>query len=207
MDYATITLDSFLVIPAVPDINTYGGRFRAWLTPEETAQYEFFIRADDQGEFRISLDDKFDTLDDVSITADAVDASIGDTFQESGFDLSTSVPIPLQKGKRYALQVIWKEGNGTDYCQVAWRKVGDTAAAADLLPIASKFLSYYGPTASTAPEPKITKISLQSGIVVLEWTGLTLQSTDDLNTWVDESGATSPFNVTPTQKRFYRVKN
>ena len=64
VDYVTTTLDSLLVIPALPDINTYGGRFRAWLTPEETAEYEFFLRSDDTSELRLSMDDKFDNLGD-----------------------------------------------------------------------------------------------------------------------------------------------
>ena len=40
----------------------------------------------------------------------------------------TSIPIALVAGKKYALQVLWKEGGGGDYAQVAWRKAGDTTA-------------------------------------------------------------------------------
>jgi hypothetical protein len=207
VDYATTTFDSFLVVPAVPDKNTYGGRFRAWLTPEVTGDYEFFIRCDTGGELRVSLDDKFDNLDDPNGTPDAVDTSIGDTFQESGFDNSTSVPIHLEKGKKYAVQGIWKEDNGTDYMQVAWRRVGDTTPADQLTPIPSKFLSYYGPGSVSASEPKITRISLQAGKVILEWTGAVLQSSDDLKTWKDETGVVSPLTITPALRKFYRVKN
>jgi hypothetical protein len=207
LDFSITTFDSFQAVPAIPDINTYGGRLRAWLTPEEGAQYEFFLRADTQGEFRISLDDKFDTLDDPNIVPDAVDTSAGDSFQEPGIDLSVSAPIQLERGRRYAVQVLWKESNGSDYGQLAWRKVGDPTPAADLQPIPGRFLSYYGPAPTTGPEPKITSISLQAGSVVIEWTGLTLQSSDDLRTWVDEVGASNPFRVTPTVRRFYRSKN
>ena len=206
VDYSTTNINSLLVVPDGPN-NTYAGRFRAWLTPEETADYEFFIRADDQGEFRISLDDKFDTLDDVNIAADAVDTSAGDPFQEPGIDLSVSVPIHLEKGKRYAVQAIWKEGNGNDYCQVAWRKVGDATPADQLQPISGKFLSYYGPGAASVAPPKITKFSFLAGKVILEWTGTLLQSSDDLVTWKDETGATSPLSISPGAKKFYRVKN
>ncbi len=207
VDYATTTLNSELVIPVTPDKNTYGGRFRAWLTPEETGQYEFFLRADDQGELRISADDKFDSLDDPNGTPDATDTTAGDTFQESGMDQSTSLPINLVKGKKYAIQVIWKEANGTDQAQVAWRKVGDATAADQLQPIPSKFLSYYGPGAAIATPGKFTRFALQSGKVILEWTGTTLQSSDDLVTWKDETGAASPLTITPAQRKFYRVKD
>lgn len=203
VDYATTTLNSELVIPSGP-LNTYGGRFRAWLTPEEAGEYEFFIRADDTGEFRISLDDKFDNLDNPDILPDAVDTSAGDTFQEPGVDLSTSVPIALEKGKRYAIQAIWKEGNGNDYCQVAWRKVGDATPADQLQPIPSRFLSYFGPPAAAQAELKISYDGTQ---VTVRWTGPVLQSSDDLVTWRDEVGAANPLLVTPVGKKFYRVRN
>jgi hypothetical protein len=206
VDYVTTTFDSLLVIPSGP-LNTYGGRFRAWLTPEQTGQYEFFLRSDGGGEFRISTDDKFDSLDDPNITATAVDTSINDTFQEPGFDDSVSQPVQLERGKKYAIQAIWKESNGEDYLQVAWRKVGDTTPADQLKPIPSKFLSYYGPGAAQTPEVKITKVAIQLGRLTLEWTGGgTLQSSDDLVTWKDEAGATSPFSATPGLRKFYRVK-
>jgi len=34
-----------------------------------------------------------------------------------------------------------------------------------------------------------------------------LQSSDDLVTWRDETGAISPLAVTPIGKKFYRVRN
>jgi hypothetical protein len=209
VDYVTTTMDSFLVIPAVPDKNTYGGRFRAWLTPEETADYEFFVRSDGGSELRISTNDKFDLLDDPNATPTAADTSAGDTFQEPGVDQSASLPVRLEKGKNYALQAIWKESNGADYLQVAWRKVGSSTPADQLQPIPSKFLSYYGPGAAPQVQPptKITKISLQGGKVVVEWTGAALQSSDDFKTWKDKAGAASPFSVTPAGTRFYRAKN
>lgn len=208
VDYVTTTVDSLLVIPAVPDNNTYGGRFRAWLTPEVSGQYEFFLRADDTGELRISTNDKFDALDDPNGTPDAVDTTIGDTFQEPGVDGSTSLPIQLEKGKKYAIQAIWKEGNGTDHLQVAWRKLGDATPADQLQPIPSKFFSYYGPgVAPVSGQPKFTKFGLQLGKLFLEWTGGTLQSSDDLKTWKDETGTVSPLSVTLAQAKFYRVKN
>lgn len=207
VDYVTTTFDSFLVIPETPDLNTYGGRFRAWLTPEETAEYEFFVRSDGGSELRVSLDDKFDLLDDPNEIPAAADTSTGDTFQEPGLDESVSFPMLLEKGKKYAVLAIWKESNGADYLQVAWRKVGDLTPADQLTPIPSKFLSYYGPGAAPQEDPKITRITLQAGKVVLEWTGNTLQSSDDLKTWKDEPAASSPLSVTPVQSKFYRVKS
>jgi hypothetical protein len=205
IDYATTTLNSELVIPSGPN-NTYGGRFRAWLTPEETGEYEFFLRCDDGGELRISTDDKFDNLDDPDGIPDAVDSISGDAFQESGFDTSTSLPIALERGRKYAIQMIWKEGNGNDYGQVAWRKVGDATPADQLQPIPSRFFSYYGPDSTPPVESSLT-VKFQAGSVSVEWTGGTLQSSDDLRTWKDETAAVSPYTVTPVGTKFYRVRN
>lgn len=209
VDYVTTSFDSELVVPsaatAAGNLNTYGGRFRAWLTPAETGSYEFFIRADDTGEFRISADDKFDRFEDPNELPTAVDTSAGDTFQEPGIDESVSAPVELQSGKRYAIQALWKEGNGGDYLQIAWRKVGDTTGADQLKPIPSSVLSFYGPGAAQA-EPKIGRVAVEAGQFVLEWSGGTLQSSEDLKAWKDETTATSPLRVAPTGARFYRIK-
>jgi len=212
-DYAISSFDTFLLpVLTNSDNNTYGGRMRAWITPEETGDYEFFIRADDQGELRVSLDDKFDKFDDPDVIANelptAVDTSAGDTFQETGTDDSVSQPVHLEKGKRYAMQALWKESNGGDYLQIAWRKVGDTTAADQLTPIPSRFLSYYGPVVSTSTgtDPTITRIALDAGQIVIDWTGSTLESSADLKGWATEQGAAQPYKTTPVGRKFFRAK-
>jgi hypothetical protein len=156
------------------------------------------------------MDDKFDLLDDPDVVLNelptAADFSSGDTFQEPGFDDSVSFPIPLEAGKRYALQVIWKESNGNDYVQIAWRKYGDFTPADQLQPIPSRFLSYYGPVAVTGEDPAISRIALQGAQVVIEWTGSTLESSGDLRTWTAEASASKPYITTPVGSKFYRAK-
>ena len=188
----------------MPDNNTYGGRFRAWITPAESGEYEFFLSADDTGELRLNAEgDSFAEIDDPNVnTPIAVDATAGDGFQETGSG-STSQPIPLEAGQKYAIQAIWKESNGNDYLRVAWRLAGDPTPAAELLPIPSEFFCYYGPPNL----PKITKVSLEGGKVIIEWSGAALESSEDLKTWKDEPGAASPFSTTPTGHKFYRAKN
>jgi hypothetical protein len=212
-DYVIASFDTFL-LPALTnsDNNTYSGRMRAWITPEETGDYEFFIRADDQGELRVSTDEKFDRFDDPDVIANelptAADTTAGDTFQEPGTDDSVSQPVHLEKGKRYAMQALWKESNGGDYLQIAWRKVGDTTPADQLTPIPSKFLSYYGPAtaASAGPEPAIAGITLDAGQIVIDWTGSALESSSDLKTWAAEAGAARPFKTAPQGYKFFRAK-
>ena len=141
VDYSTTGIDSLLVFPDGPN-NTYGGRFRAWLIPEETGQYHFFLRADNEGQFRISADSRFGPLEDPDSEPAAI-ATGNNPFDEPGGE-GTSESISLEAGQKYAVEVLWKEANGGDRAQLAWRKVGDNTAAEDLEPIPSKFFCYFG---------------------------------------------------------------
>jgi hypothetical protein len=203
-EFVVATFDSGLAFPNGPR-NTYGARFRAWLTPTETADYEFFIQSDGGSELHVGENDAFSVVEDPNRLPDAM-ATTGSLFQEPGLDESVSFPINLKAGQRYALLAIWKEDNGSDYCQVAWRKLSDLTPANELKPIDSQFLSFYGPGPEPTVEPKITRIALQGGTITLEWTGTTLQSSVDLKTWKDEAGAASPLSITPAGAKFYRVK-
>jgi hypothetical protein len=225
-EFVTTTFDSEEAIPNGPK-NTFGARFRAWLTPTETGAYEFFLQSDGGSEFHISEDDDFALLEDLERFPDAL-APGGSLFQEPGFDDSASFPIDLKVGSRYAIMVLWKESNGPDYCQLAWRNLNDTATfAEDLQPIPTEFLSFYGPTEVPAlPEPPtlpptlppvpgqpseagvITGISLNGGNVILEFTGAGLESSSDLIGWALVAGATSPHSVAADgEKQFFRGAN
>lgn len=102
-------------------VENYGGRLSGWIIPPETAQYEFFIRSDDGGQLFLSPDE-----DPAKAVAIAEETGCCGPFEEPGAP-ETSAPISMTAGKRYYIQALWKEGGGGDYCDVAWRKVGDTA--------------------------------------------------------------------------------
>jgi hypothetical protein len=59
-----------------------------------------------------------------------------------------------------------------------------------------------------ASQPVFTRISLSAGNVVIEWSGgETLESADVVTgPWAAVAGASSPFTVTPTGNRFYRLR-
>lgn len=136
IDYSVAGMDSLLVFEDGPN-NTYGGRFRGWLIPQETAQYEFFLRADDNGTFNISSNDQFGELDNPNRIPDLAAGG------NNPFEIP-SEPFSLEAGTKYAVQVIWKEGNINDRAQLAWRKVGDDLPEE---PIPGEFFCYYGPDA------------------------------------------------------------
>jgi hypothetical protein len=62
-------------------------------------------------------------------------------------------PISLTAGNRYYIEAIWKEGGGGDYCDVAWRKVGDPAPAISLPFIPARLLETYAPPQLSRRQP------------------------------------------------------
>ena len=137
-------LSAFDTRTVFPDnsLNNYGASIEGWITPAETGSYEFFMRSDDAGELWLSNDASESNL---RLIAEELDCC--DPFQEPDTgDLATSLPISLQAGKSYFVSLLYKEGSGGDYAQVAWRKVGDPTPAALLPPITGSFLSTKAPT-------------------------------------------------------------
>jgi hypothetical protein len=125
--------------------NNYGMRITGTLTPAETASYDFFIRSDDSSQFY--LNETGASIPDVT-TASATIAETGccHAFLEptdttvTPVSMTTASPIALTAGKAYGFVVLLKEGGGGDGVAVAWRKVGDTTAAANLPAISGAVL-------------------------------------------------------------------
>jgi hypothetical protein len=129
----------------------YGGRMHGWIVPEQTGQYEFFIRSDDASQLFLSSDDN-----PANAAQIAEETGCCGAFEESGAT-ETSSPIALTAGKRYYIQALWKEGTGGDYCQVAWRKVGDATPARSLQVIPGNLLeSFVSPGTFTPPTVAIS---------------------------------------------------
>lgn len=117
--------------------NNYGALIEGYLTPTESGQYDFFSRSDDASELYISTDDK-----EANLVWAAEERDCCDPFYEPGVDDATTfAPVSLTAGRKYFIRLIYKEGGGGDFGQVAWRKVGVTTPAASLTPIPGKFLS------------------------------------------------------------------
>jgi hypothetical protein len=77
----------------------------------------------------------------------------------------------LTAGKKYFIRLIYKEGGGGDYGQVAWRKEGDKTPASALQPIPGKFFtseavaSPAGFIQSVTPTPKTVQAGNKIEIV------------------------------------------
>lgn len=140
---------------AFPDASheNYGGRISGWIVPPEDGQYEFFIRSDDASQLLLSPDES-------PAKAELIAQETGccGPFEEPGAGdngdgtFPTSAPIALTKGKRYYIAALWKEGGGGDYCDVAWRKVGDATSPRSLPYIPGAVLeTVTAPTTFVAP--------------------------------------------------------
>ncbi|MEK7685826.1 MAG: Ig-like domain-containing protein [Verrucomicrobiota bacterium] len=136
----------------LPTRENYGGRMSGWIVPPETAQYEFFIRSDDASQLYLSTNE-----DPANATTPiAEETGCCGPFEEPGAP-ETSAPVSLTAGQRYYIYAIWKEGGGGDYCDVAWRKVGDPAVPRALPYIQGNVLETYAqPTTFIPPQVAIT---------------------------------------------------
>ena len=186
----------------------YGATIEGYLTPKESGQYRFFIYTDDSSQLYLSTDDK-----PANLTQVAEETSCCNNFTEPDSP-RTSEPIALTAGKKYFVRLIYKEGGGGDYGQVAWRKEGDTTAAARLKPITSEFLSSavdlpVPPPAAAAPAT--VAVSRSNNGITISWspTGGTLQTSSGLGAgaqWTDV-GTGNPATITiGAGNAYYRVK-
>jgi hypothetical protein len=116
--------------------DNYGAVIEGWITPEETGEYDFFLRSDDASELWISTDD-----DEANLQFQAEEPGCCNAFLEVGADQTTFTPISMTAGRKYFIQVLYKEGGGGDFAQVAWRNANDDTPAANLQPIPGRFLS------------------------------------------------------------------
>lgn len=117
----------------------YGAIISGWLKPTESGDYTFFLRSDDASELYLSTTDK-----EADLQLIAQQTGCCNAFTEpdgAGGPAYTSPPTTLQAGKKYFVKLLYKEGGGGDYGQMAWRKEGDTAPAGSLLPIGGGYLS------------------------------------------------------------------
>lgn len=103
----------------------YGSRMRAFVTPPESGDYTFHLSGDDNTELWFSTDDdKFNRQRIASVPG------FTGYHEYEKFAEQTSPTYPLEKGKRYYIEVRQKEGIYEDHVSVAW-----SSAATGGLPV------------------------------------------------------------------------
>jgi hypothetical protein len=113
----------------------YGIRVTGVLVPKDSGDYYFFTRSDDSSQFYINGAGPAIPDPNVDLPI-ALENDFGDPFMEPETgDLATGGPITLTAGQSYGVLFLLKEGGGSDFGQVAWRKVGDPTLAVNLSPM------------------------------------------------------------------------
>jgi hypothetical protein len=155
--------------------DNYGASMEGFLTPAESGNYRFFIYSDDASQFFISSDDK-----EANLAQIAEETGCCNFFTEPD-SARTSEPVALTAGKKYFVRMVYKEGGGGDYGQIAWRKEGDTTAAGRLTPIPGKFLSSAvdlpadpaGAYTQISPAPNAKGVSPAASVTIVHRDGKT----------------------------------
>jgi hypothetical protein len=146
------TLDTFTNAPIYPDspsVSThisaansrlfypddshegYGGRISGYFVPQITGNYTFYISADDDAELSLSTN---------SSPSNRVIIVTSPSCCQP-FSAHASASIPLTAGQRYYIQLLYKEGGGGDYGQIAAKLTSDPQNPDTLLPINGALLA------------------------------------------------------------------
>jgi hypothetical protein len=192
--------------------DNYGAAVKAVLKPSETGQYRFFVRSDDASALYINTSGSA-IPDATTATPVAQENGCCAAFEEVGAGgngddpqtYPTSSAISLTAGQSYGVLYLVKEGGGGDWGQVAWRKEGDTTAAASLLPLKND-VYWFGPPPIV--NLSIGSITAQGGNVTVTYTAGVLQSAESVvGPYADVAGAASPY-TTPHAggQKFYRLR-
>jgi len=97
-------------------VDNIGQRISGYLLAPDTGRYTFCIASDDSSELWLSTDENPANRIKLSSVSGAV--------PEQGWDTQASqksVPVALEAGHRYYIEVLHKEGVGGDYMAVAWQ--------------------------------------------------------------------------------------
>jgi len=179
--------------------DNYGARVSGYITPTESGDYDFFIRADDQAQLFISSDDK---PANASLIAQEISGCC-EAFKEPGAgEETTSSPVSLVANKRYYIYAIMKEGGGGDWMEVAWRKTTDTTAAGSLRVLSGSVIGTFAPAGTVTITQQPAAVTTIEGVnatfsVSAEYTGAAAPSYQWKKDNADIAGATKPTYTTP----------
>ncbi len=103
--------------------DNYGTRVTGFIVPPVSGSYTFALSGDDTAELWLSTDA---TTANGSLIASVASAS---AFRQWDFSPATqqSAPRTLVQGQRYYVELLHKEGTGTDHWSVGWKKPGESA--------------------------------------------------------------------------------
>ncbi len=163
--------------PDFVDMDNWGARLRAWLTPPQTGDYTFWTASDDDSEVWLSTDDSpanATLICNVEGWGGYQDwtgtSSMGANFK--------SKPVTLEAGKRYYIETLMADGGGGGFVSVAWAGpgIGDAPTV-----IGSAYLSApasESPFVARFPNPASGSVDVTAPL--FQWTAGPNAKTDDI---------------------------
>lgn len=130
----------------------YGSRYKGYLCVPETGEYEFYIASNDHSELWLSTD-----AIEANKTRIAYVNGYTNPGQYNKYATQQSARITLQRGQRYYIEALHKEGVGSDHVSVAMRYPDGTMEA----PIQGSRLIPYSDNIA----PQVTITSPEDGAV------------------------------------------
>jgi hypothetical protein len=164
--------------PDFTDMDYWGARLQAWLTPPATGDYTFWTASDDDSQVWLSTDD---TAANVALICSVTGwggyqdwtgttGSMGTNFK--------SAPVTLEAGKRYYIETLFTDGTGGGFVSVAWAGpvIGDAPTV-----IGSAYLSAPAsdsPFIARDPNPASGAADVTAPLFM--WTSSANAATDDV---------------------------
>ncbi len=136
------------------DGERFVSRLRAYLVPDRTDDYYFYIAADDQGEFWLSPDETPEKLALIVKTDTYTNARAWDREKRR------SAPVALVQGRHYCIEAFLREGEKQDHLAVAWSPV---ATDEPRIVTASNLL--YAATAGFTPETQELRNRIEADLL------------------------------------------
>lgn len=100
--------------------DNYGSYLPGYVEPPETGNYTFWICGDDQTELWLTTD----AADPLNATKKQLLCSVpgwSNAREWNKYPEQQSAPVYLEKGKRYYLEILHKEGTGGDHVGLGWQ--------------------------------------------------------------------------------------
>ncbi|HEY0741013.1 MAG TPA: PA14 domain-containing protein [Chryseosolibacter sp.] len=95
--------------------DNYGARVRGYVCVPESGNYVFYISSDDNSELWLSTDDS-------PANKKLIASSKWTAYNQwDKYPTQTSAGIPLEKGRKYYIEALHKEGTGGDHLTVGWK--------------------------------------------------------------------------------------
>lgn len=122
----------------------FGARIYGFVVPPVSGAYEFYIASDDQSQLFLSTD-----ADPARKSLVAFEPQWNSERDWTGLERrnptrpeNRSIPISLQAGRLYYIEILHKEDRSGDYLGVTWRKPGDAPPAKGSAPLEGASIAY-----------------------------------------------------------------